>query len=464
MIAIKIKNKNIDILSNMSINIERNSPIWYGDDVDFIPGTVTIPFSLPLTRQNANALNFVHHIGNRREKTQFEGCEILVNGNVHLSGTIEVEQISGREISAKIYSGVGALQTLKNKKLNDATLYLSDTGFNNTVSDMNDSLTEGDIIYLPFFKDDVLINNWDVDAQTFTSSVNSVAFVDAVYLLEKIVEGQGWKLIWRSKEVYRHVIYTLSNQAKTGSFTLSSILPSVSASDFIKELAIVTGHYIDVDNVKKIIKLELYSDLGKGKTIDLSDKVISIDTQEFLKVEFKKDCTNHTHVQKVQTKTKNYPVGPITYNRRYIVFEDGINTVLEPSDNLDKLKFVCYQGLKSSEFLNPIQGGNYGDVEELYYPFASSYSDSPLFELLEKTNHGVKSRFQTWINKIDKTRILTVTANLSPIEVEKIRFNQLIRIFNHNEGNYYNFLMKSIKQSINSKRHGIAEIQLILLR
>lgn len=462
MIAIKIKNKALDILPNMSLNIERTSPIWFGDDVDFVPGTVTIPFSLPLTRFNIGALNFVHHLGNRLHKKQFDGCEILVNQNLHLSGTMEIEQI-GSAISAKVYSGVGGLQTLKTKKLNDATLYLSDTVFNNTVADMNDSLTEGDIIYLPFFKEDTLINNWDVDTQTFTSAVDAVAFVDAVYLLEKIIEGQGWKLIWRSKEIYRHVIYTLSNQAKTGSFTLSSILPNATSSDFIKELAIVTGHYIDVDNVKKIIKFDLYSELGKSKVIDLTDKIVNIDNQEFLSVDFVKDCTNHTHSQKIQTQIKSYPAGPITYNRRYIVFTDDINTTLEPQDNLEKIKFVCFGGMEHSEFVTPIPGGNYGDVEGLDYPFASSYSANPLFELLEKTNHGVKSRFQTWINKIENTRLLTVTANLSPLDIQKMRFNQIVCIFNANDGNYYHFLIKKIKQTITTQ-HEIAELELVLLQ
>jgi len=461
MISLKKRNIALDTLRNMSLSIERTSPIWFGDDVDNIGGIVTIPFDLPLTQHNAAQFGFIHHLGNRRIIKQFEDYAVFINQNQHLTGTLEIEQINDNSLRTKIYSGVGGLQVFKNNNLTDPTLYTTDTSFSNTVADMNNALTDGDIIYLPFLKDNAFWNDYDVDTQSFLSATNAVPFVSAIFLLEKLIEGQGWALFFKEKETYRYLLYMICNQAHTNDFTLSEILPDVTPSEFIKELAIMTGHYIDIDNVKKVIAFRKYEDLGKGSVTDLTEKIVRITNQEFLEVDFSKDCAEHTHILSLHVDERTYTDGPIEYNRQYIDYMYDINTIEDPNDNLEKISFVLYQGLRNSEVIFPIQNGNAGDIEALNYPFSSSQSSG--FELLESTNNGVKSRFQTWIDTIEDTRILTTIASLTPDDIQNITFNKIIRILNLNDGNYYNFLIKTIKQSISIEQHELAELELVLI-
>ena len=447
MISIKIKNSDLDLFGGTSISIERESPIWFGGDIESIPGTVTIPFDIPLTKKNKSLLNFIHHLGNRKNLTQFENIEVQLHQNTHLSGTLEIEQINTDTISVKIYDGVGALQVFKNTYLNDAILYEVDDYYTLSVAMMNSSLSGEAALYLPVSEDDVIVNPWNVDTQTYADNVNVFVTVSALWLLEKVMSGQNWTLAWRNKGDFED-IYLMTNQLKSFFYNLTEVLPSVLVSDFIKQFAIATGHFIDIDSVNKVLTFRKYDDIGKGRIIDLTDKVINIDGQEFLSVAFDFDTSPHQFKVQTETETRTYGSGTINYSRNYFATKKELVSSFLVDANLDKIHLFRYEGLQNSSYT--LGTGAVGDVESLQYPKFSSLSN-------------IADEYESYIDKVSNTRLLTVTASLTTNDIKKMTFDKIIRIFNAKDGNYYNFVIKSIKQTITTQEE-LAELELVLLK
>ena len=452
MIQIKVKGKELDLYKNTSIAIERASPIWFGGDIENIGGTVTIPFEIPLTRNNVDIMGFVNHLGNRQNITQYEHVEILLYQNTHLSGVMDIEEINSETISLKIYDGVGALQVFKNTLLNDALIYNEGNSATYTVSvaTMNASLTRDEILYLPYWVDDLLGSEWDAENQTYLSNVRALPQVSALFLLEKVLTWQGWTLRWRDKESFRRSIFLNCNNRVSFSHFLYNILPSVSISEFIKQFAIVTGHYIEINFIDKVLTFSKYSDLGKGQIIDWTDKIINVDSQKFLNFGFDFDTQNHIYNSKNETETKTYSAGTINYSRNYLLSKsDLVTSILTTENNLEKVHFFEYNGLVDSAYT--LGTGDVSDVEDLQYPSATSL------------NH-ISDNYNIFLDSVGESRILTAMIFLSPNELKNFSFGQVIRIFNSRDGSFYNFLIKSIKQSITSQRHELAEIELVLLK
>lgn len=453
MIQVYINNEALDVNQNISISFEHRSPVYMGDTAEQIKGSVAMPFVLPLTRSNAHTLKFVESLGNRKTVKDFDNAKITIKGNDYLNGTLRVKKVSNYLAQSELYGGVGALQNLKTYYLNDEALYASNPNYlttpvnsSNLIADMNASLTaNSDYIFIPFFSEDIEHNEWDSLADSFTLNNPILPFMRVVPLLENILSSQGWSLTWKDKATYDNLVI-LGNQtiSTTAQFKRTDILPRILASDFVKELAALTGHIIITDEVTQNLTFVKYSDLGQGKILDWSSHVLNVVSQEFINTSYTKDISDHQHTYKITSVDRSTPVGTVAYFKDDIIHPEEID-----GDNMTKIIFAMYGGKKERYASDPANNG-YNSEE---YPYISVYF----------TNTYITNLYSSWNTILADTRLLTVKAALPLKDVINHKFYNIIRIFNQKDGHYYHFLVKTIKQTINTHQHELQELELLLL-
>lgn len=446
-----IREKELQLLENTSISIERQSPLFMGDDVETIGGTVAIPFELPLTRPNHAILKFIQSFGNRRTTKQFKDAVLWHGGNQHLTGVLEVEKLNRYTANAKIYSGVGVLQDFKNYKLNNPALYLPSDYYYHTISSMNQVLTgTWDLLFVPLYSDGTEYNSWDSDNQTFISNNNAVPFFSSVALLEQLLERQGYTLTWRDKEYWRDKLFLVCNRLASSVFKSTDILPECTAAEFVKELAAVTGSAIIVDAQRKVFRLTKYSALGKGTSVDWTKHVISVNSQDFVNATFEKDLSSH------EFETAYHQVsidgGALQLQQLRPVL-DRVG-----GENLTKPQFLLYRGMQLS---NVVQMSAAYNIQNYNYPYASTEPIGGTETLRWKD--GVSKKYEIWNELLFNTRLINITATLNENTLQNFHFTKVVRILNKKDGHTYRFLVKSIKQTLSMNQAEPVEIELLLL-
>lgn len=452
MIQIKIKDKQLEIDRSMSLSIEYQSPIWMGDDVNAVPGDVVIPFDVPLSRYNNSIFGFVDSLGNRKRVRKLKDATLLVDGNEHLHGTFEIEKIAGNAANAKIYGGVGALQDFKTKYINDSSLYaVNDFYFDNildAILKMNASLSSVfDYVVIPFR--DTLgtdYNNWDLDNQTYTSANDFIPFFRVTKILNQLVEGQNWRLIWKDISDYEDWLM-VCNRFESGNFKKTDVLPKILASEFIKSIALHTGNVIFADVTTKTILFKKYDDLKKGSSEDWTEKVLSTESIEFASGNFDKEFDSYVYEYEDEVWSESVSGGQIDYTQNRIVIGDYFGS---DKDNLEKLIFLKYNGLESADIYTA-NSGNYSNAKTLNYGKGGSVLED------------IYAHYTTWIKLLNRTKLVTFRTSLTYEDVRKHRFSKKIRILNAKDGHYYTFLVKSIKEQVNTRQRGEVTIECLLI-
>jgi hypothetical protein len=464
MIQLKIKDDQIEINRNTSISIEYKSPVWMGEEVDTIPGAVVIPFTIPLTRANNSKLGFLDSFGNRKRRNKIKDAALLINGNVHLYGTMEIEKISNGEAVAKIYGGVGALQDFKEYKINEGILYASNPNYTHNLANMNNSLTTvGDVLFVPLHDGTNLYNSYNSEHQVFSSAADAVPFYNATHLLDQLLAGQGYSLKWRDRSIYEKYLHIVCNTSVNANFKKTAILPPVLAVDFIKEMAAVVGCFIDVDTTTKTLSLVRYDYLNKGAAEDWTSKILSTTEKQTITATYERDFTNHFF-------DKYFGIFETTINNETIQSFQSYPVIPAINIAIEKPRFIMYRGLVEPAF-NQNKTTGQGGLHGYHYPLASTekgekYTTNETLVYLgwkDAQNAGIHSLYAKWSQKIKTHELVTFEAYLTQNDVKKYRPYKKVCIFNAKDGHSYHFLVKSIKENINTNQRETQTIECILL-
>jgi hypothetical protein len=117
MIGIKIKGQNLDLYENTTLSIEMNSTLYFGEDVDVMPGSFAFPFQVPLSPKNNELLNYPHTYDNSDFFAQNESCEVYFEENLLLKGFLSVKEATNHK--AKIEIIFNPFKGIKDMPLNE---------------------------------------------------------------------------------------------------------------------------------------------------------------------------------------------------------------------------------------------------------------------------------------------------------------------------------------------------------
>jgi len=89
----------LDLGNTKSISFELNSEIW---NFESIPGTFSIPFTVPATATNNAIFDFPHSQTNTNQNKRFFDCQLLVNGLLFYEGSITVSETTTGEFKCSL--------------------------------------------------------------------------------------------------------------------------------------------------------------------------------------------------------------------------------------------------------------------------------------------------------------------------------------------------------------------------
>ncbi len=121
MIGIKVNGEFLELYSDTRVNLKLRNPIF--NDNDVIPGSYSIPFSIPggdISQRNARILGHPEQEFSVSGKKIIPNSELLVDGFVLKCGDLLVNQVSGKEYSIHFRFGLRTLdENFKNVKIRD---------------------------------------------------------------------------------------------------------------------------------------------------------------------------------------------------------------------------------------------------------------------------------------------------------------------------------------------------------
>jgi hypothetical protein len=120
MIGIRIKEQLLTLYPSTVMNITLNSTAYLGDDNDVIPGSYSLPVTVPLDDHNNPILNYPGRIDNFNKFLKDEPCEIVFDGIRMFSGKASVKPAGKKD--AKLSIIINDIGDFKLKKLNELDL------------------------------------------------------------------------------------------------------------------------------------------------------------------------------------------------------------------------------------------------------------------------------------------------------------------------------------------------------
>ncbi len=119
MIAIQTNNIFLDLPNNFSFGLVIQSPIYFGGDFNFIPGTYSIPTEINDTDRNRRALGYPSLLSNTNNFNSKLSAKIFIDHNLFTNALLTVKVASNKKIKIQLFADIAALQELKTKQLSE---------------------------------------------------------------------------------------------------------------------------------------------------------------------------------------------------------------------------------------------------------------------------------------------------------------------------------------------------------
>ena len=276
-LSIRVEDKYLDLFENTSIQIDAQSPVYFGDRAsDAIPGIKTYSFSIPSTAANRIALDRPELLDNPNDFISISDCRIFFDSNLILFGTarVKVAPKMGPYTVQFIGGLAGNLTSLKEQFLTE----LSFDGNRTLGSDQATALTNAKTVaqnpdtndynfpmvkiaasaedkyeYVNHYHNDAFFKSTTIDTVDTYSTLVPMAKLS--YVLEHIFDSVGYKLSGvfsdheYKDELNRLLIFNNQSLDTTSStlenptvdayslkliFNLKEHLPRITINNFIK--------------------------------------------------------------------------------------------------------------------------------------------------------------------------------------------------------------------------------------
>lgn len=310
MLAVKINNAFLDLYPNTTISFTLKNLMYLGGATDIIPGSYSLPFTIPLTDRNKRLLKHPGQIDNTLDFIEDEVAEIWFSGIPLFTGIGHVQEAGDH--TAKLFIVLNPFATLKDKKLNaielggDRSLGTEIIAADMITHAKDTAITPRnyDYIFFPvrnpcFFDEDnippggvslyEIQNFYNIFVGAFAESIENrtaMPFVKLSYLLQQLFLEVGYDLHndFQSDDelgqlcIYNNYsIYEQTDQWAT-TINLQSHVSDSKATDFLKFIIqnfCLGLFYSPFDKVVKLIPLR--DILSKPHQYDWTDK--AVDTQ-----------------------------------------------------------------------------------------------------------------------------------------------------------------------------------------
>lgn len=265
MIGIRYNNENLDLFPDNVIEMDLATPYFFEQQGDLIPGSYSVPFSLPLTSKNLRLLDFPNrldnvnlHIKKERVSVYYDGIHIFYadlhiksGGNDKISAFIIVAEFAKIEDSKLSEIDFGGVVNM-GATVNDAITHANDTANNPSNYDYvffplkNDSFFPSGVG--PTHAKSDWQNYWNQDTASFESNSNNqsaMPFLKLEFILDRIFQTQGYALdnqfqIWPGLQdicIYNNYsIYKDGSDWET-SFDPANHVPDIDTKEFLKQIS-----------------------------------------------------------------------------------------------------------------------------------------------------------------------------------------------------------------------------------
>lgn len=121
-IAIRVNDTFLELPIDFVFSQTKKSPLYFGDEVNFLPGSYTLPANIPTSDVNRAALRHRDFIDNTEVFEEELPADIFLFGNFYERGRLVVKSANPSEFRIQFFSGNGELSGLKEKSLRDYDL------------------------------------------------------------------------------------------------------------------------------------------------------------------------------------------------------------------------------------------------------------------------------------------------------------------------------------------------------
>lgn len=444
MIELRIQEQPIDLPPDVSVALEYNSPLYFGEDVEVIPGTVVFSFTALPTARNAATLRHIDAHDTRLQVRSYDRATLSLRGNVIVEGRVEVTQMV-EGYTLKLYAGVGALGALKDVYIDDPALDLRG-GFSGRVQINTNKYGANDFFVFPVWntKTSSYFNEWDFENDQFKDpDTPIVPFVRATYILDKVLDYVGYS--YRSRLLQGEQmggLVLLSNtqindiaDSNIPAWGFVGVLPHVLATDFIKQLARVLVCAIVADNQQRVLRLIRYADLlADTPSVDWTNKILQPITQEWL---------SPNAVTTADLRAANFIDNPIiiTPPDRLIEVEatdwpTDLRMINSETEKLDTCTFIFSRGEQTANSV--------GGLVTKDYP-ASGTTNAAGTVNLESLS------WTPWLTALSNARLLSAEVALTFNDLDTLDLTRKVEIQDRRTGNTLRGFIKQLKTTINAQ-------------
>jgi len=347
-LAVKIDHEHyLDLYDNTTVTIELRNPAIFPDNPDIMPGSYSLPFRIPMTKNNARIFHHAQLIGSTPEFTLIIGenvdnpappiyagkyCEIIYDGVPIIEGTAYLKKADNT--SGYIHVIIGKIPELKDISLKDIDLGgvydITEDDPDPIVHAKNTATDPHDYnhIFFPVFNS-MFFNNVDPEQEDLPDLSTQQAakyhnfYVNGSFrnLDDHLIATPFVKVNYILEKIFLHIDYNIKNEFNEEGelaglciynntsiytedliwgeeFLYNNHVPGISAAKFVKELC-------------KLFGLVVFS----PPFIDGTATIKPI--RDILNSEPKKDWTNHSHHQ-YDIEYLDRPVKTLKFDPKYV--------------------------------------------------------------------------------------------------------------------------------------------------
>lgn len=344
-IAIRVNGVFLELPANFVFSQVRKTPLYFGQEINFLPGNYTLPATIETSALNRTALRHRDFIDNSETFTQELLADVFLFGNFHERGRLVVKLANPKQYRFQFFSGAGELTSLQEKSIRDYDLgeinlqgsSIEDlraqiqAHFDDTVNSPQNHSHLRHKIYIPnphvadedailplnvinMYVKDVLKSVFESEGFSFNASVFEY-FFESRYLLF----------------FTRHVHFParLGDANFNWNRQLNTCVPDISVAALISNLAKTNCWCFYVDSHKRNVLAFSQKDVIKAQGVDRSSRVVGLFERDETSLEVKRLEYQFTNPESENhTLAKDFP----TYN--YIGDVENISDL--PTDNVNQ--------------------------------------------------------------------------------------------------------------------------------
>ena len=288
-VGIRVNDVFLELPKDFVFSQTKRSPLYFGQEINFLPGNSTLPATIETTAINRAALRHRDFIDNAETFSQELSADVFLFGNFYERGRLLVKLANPREYRIQFISGTGELQPLKTKSIRDYNLgeialqassieglrAQIQAHFEDTVNSPQNHSHLHHKIYIP---------NPHVDEPDAILPINVInMYVKDV--LKNVFESEGFNFdapifnyYFESRYLLfhtRHVHYParLGEADFTWNRQLNTCVPDISPAVLISNLAKTNCWCFYIDSHKRNVFVFSQKDVLKSPGIDRSSRV-----------------------------------------------------------------------------------------------------------------------------------------------------------------------------------------------